>query len=87
MKANFNSTIIQSQLLIKQLSVEERWTLLKWLLELLQQESQTASTEIGSLETSDILPKYPAAKFYGCIEDDTFFRHSQNNQPEREPII
>ena len=25
-------------------------------------------------------------KFYGCIQDETFFRHPQEQQQEREPI-
>ena len=26
------------------------------------------------------------SQFYGCIQDDSFFRHPQNEQPEREPL-
>jgi hypothetical protein len=26
------------------------------------------------------------SQFYGCIQDDSFFRHSQPEQPEREPL-
>jgi hypothetical protein len=25
-------------------------------------------------------------QFYGCIQDDSFFRHPQPEQPEREPL-
>jgi hypothetical protein len=25
--------------------------------------------------------------FYGCIQDETFIRHPQGSQPEREPIV
>uniref|UniRef100_B8HS20 Uncharacterized protein n=1 Tax=Cyanothece sp. (strain PCC 7425 / ATCC 29141) TaxID=395961 RepID=B8HS20_CYAP4 len=28
----------------------------------------------------------PLAQFYGCIQDDSFFRHSQPEQPDREPL-
>jgi hypothetical protein len=28
----------------------------------------------------------PLSEFYGCIEDDSFIRHPQNEQPEREPL-
>lgn len=28
----------------------------------------------------------PLSQFYGCIEDDSFIRHPQNEQPEREPL-
>jgi len=26
------------------------------------------------------------SQFYGCIQDDSFFRHPQPKQPEREPL-
>ena len=26
------------------------------------------------------------AQFYGCIQDDSFIRHPQNEQSEREPL-
>ena len=36
------------------------------------------------------LPKHVEAQslsqFYGCIQDDSFFRHPQPEQPEREPL-
>jgi hypothetical protein len=28
----------------------------------------------------------PLSQFYGCIQDDSFIRHPQNEQPEREPL-
>lgn len=28
----------------------------------------------------------PLAQFYGCIEDDSFFRHPQSEQPGRESL-
>lgn len=28
----------------------------------------------------------PLAQFYGCIQDETFTRHPQNEQSEREPF-
>jgi len=43
MEANLNSVLGDLKLLIQQLSVSDRWLLLKWLVKLLQQEppSQT----------------------------------------------
>jgi hypothetical protein len=41
-------------------------------------------------DKADIEPEtseYPLIKFYGCIQDDTFFRHPQGKQPEREAIV
>ena len=32
-------------------------------------------------------PTHPSPKFYGCIDDETFIRHPQSEQPEREPIL
>jgi hypothetical protein len=29
---------------------------------------------------------HPLAQFYGCIQDDSFFRHPQGEQPERESL-
>ena len=28
----------------------------------------------------------PLSQFYGCIQDDSFIRHPQNEQPERENL-
>ena len=28
----------------------------------------------------------PLSEFYGCIQDDSFIRHSQNELPERETL-
>lgn len=28
----------------------------------------------------------PLSEFYGCIQDDSFFRHPQPEQPERESL-
>ena len=30
---------------------------------------------------------YPSPKFYGCIDNETFVRHRQGEQSEREPIL
>ncbi|MDZ8070225.1 MAG: hypothetical protein RMY64_32240 [Nostoc sp. DedQUE08] len=49
--------------------------LLKTLIESLQPATLTKITE------------YPLPQFYGCIQDETFFRHPQEQQPEREPIL
>ncbi|MGV0101622.1 hypothetical protein NSTCB13_00059 [Nostoc sp. DSM 114160] len=60
--------------LTKELDLSRGLTLLKTLIESLEPETQ--------IET----PEYPLTKFYGCIQDKTFFRHSQGQQ-EREPIL
>ncbi|MEH2142485.1 hypothetical protein [Nostoc sp.] len=49
--------------------------LLKTLIESLQPATSTEITE------------YPLPQLYGCIQDETFFRYPQGQQPEREPIL
>jgi hypothetical protein len=45
-------------------------------------------TLIESLEPENptFIREYPQPQFYGCIEDETFFRHPQGQQPSRQPI-
>lgn len=45
MAANFNNTLVELKPLVEQLSVGDRWVLLKWLVELLQQEPHSYQTE------------------------------------------
>lgn len=54
MEANFNSTPTDLKPLIKQLSVSDRWVLLKWLVELLQQEPQTHQQEKTKIDFSAV---------------------------------
>ncbi|MDZ8139375.1 MAG: hypothetical protein RM049_29505 [Nostoc sp. DedQUE04] len=46
-------------------------------------------TLIESLQPTTLtkIAEYPLPQFYGCIQDETFFRHPQEQQPEREPIL
>ncbi|WP_238360732.1 hypothetical protein [Iningainema tapete] len=44
-------------------------------------------TESLQPETPTEAPEYPLTKFYGCIQDETFFRHPQGQQQEREAIL
>ncbi|AUS99453.1 hypothetical protein CLI64_03055 [Nostoc sp. CENA543] len=45
---------------------------------------QSLAAELrGEFEISE----YPQPQFYGCIQDETFFRHPQGQQTEREPIL
>ena len=51
----------------------------------------TEGSELDIILVYEPAPKFVASnkvnpKFYGCIDDDTFFRHSQGIQPERETI-
>ncbi len=45
MEANLENTLVNLKQVITQLSVRDRWALLKWLIELLQQESQSPPQE------------------------------------------
>jgi hypothetical protein len=40
-----------------------------------------------NFSTQTQISTYPLPKFYGCIQDETFLRHPQGQQPEREPIL
>jgi hypothetical protein len=72
---------------VLELTLEDRWTLLKLLIELLQPSSLSTSSLIPEPITSTSLNAHPLSQFYGCIDDDTFVRHSQPKQPERELIL
>ncbi|MFN6517161.1 MAG: hypothetical protein RMY29_022005 [Nostoc sp. CreGUA01] len=61
--------------LTEELDFSRGWALLKILIESLQPATQTET------------PEYPLTQFYGCIQDETFFRHPQGQQAEREPIL
>ncbi|HLP88767.1 MAG TPA: hypothetical protein VK184_09290 [Nostocaceae cyanobacterium] len=39
-----------------------------------------------SLQPATETPEYPLSQFYGCIQDEAFFRHPQEQPSEREPI-
>ncbi|WP_017749268.1 hypothetical protein [Scytonema hofmannii] len=61
--------------LTEELDISRGWTLLKTLIDSLQPETPTQK------------PEYPLPQFYGCIQDETFFRHPQGQQQEREAIL
>ncbi|NER49767.1 MAG: hypothetical protein F6J92_24360 [Symploca sp. SIO1A3] len=54
MEANLNSVLGDLKLLIQQLSVSDRWLLLKWLVELLQQEPQSDQKEKTTIDLSAV---------------------------------
>jgi hypothetical protein len=62
----------------EQLDISRGLALLKTLIESLQPEIQTETPQY---------PQYPLPQFYGCIQDETFFRHPQGQQQEREAIL
>lgn len=61
--------------LTEELDISLGWALLKTLIESLKPETPTET------------PEYPLTQFYGCIQDETFFRHPQGQQLEREAIL
>jgi hypothetical protein len=69
---------LEQQLL--QLSPSDKRHIIQLLTESLQPETQTETPEPKITE-------YPLPQFYGCIQDETFFRHPQGQQPEREAIL
>lgn len=66
------------------LSVGDRWTLLKLLIDSL---SLTTSTATASPKAPTDQNPHPLAQYYGCIDDETFIRHPQPEQPERESFL
>ena len=80
-KTQLKSPIEQLQETIKELPMDDRWFLLKWLIELLQPHLNNPQ------EQPETLNQYPNPSFYGCIQDDTFFRHDQGTQADREVIV
>ena len=69
---------------VLELTLEDRWTLLKLLIELLQPSSLSTSSLIPEPTTSKSLNAHPLSQFYGCIDDDSSVRHPQPEEPERE---
>ncbi len=61
--------------LTEELDTSLGWALLKTLIKSLKSETPTET------------PEYPLTQFYGCIQDETFFRHPQGQQLEREAIL
>jgi hypothetical protein len=72
---------------VLELPKEDLWALLKLLIELLQPSSLPTSTVTSLPTTSTGLDTHPLAQYYGCIDDETFVRHPQPEQPERESIL
>ena len=69
------------------LPTEDRWVLLKLLIELLQPSNLPILTVTPLTTESKGLDDHPLSKYYGCIDDETFVRHPQPEQSEREPIL
>ncbi len=57
-----------------------------YIIQLLAQSLTTQKNNTHPEQLSK-LREYPQPQFYGCIQDETFFRHPQGQQPEREPIL
>lgn len=68
-------TISELEKKLLQLSPSDKRHIIKLLTESLQSETESET------------PEYPLPQFYGCIQDETFFRHPQGEQPEREAIL
>ena len=75
MQTNPNVTLLKVKNLAMQLPTVERWELLKILIDSVQPETATST------------PEYPQPQFYGCIQDEAFFRHPQGEQQRREEIL
>jgi len=69
-------TISELEQQLLQLSPGDKRHIIQLLTESLQPETSPNKTS-----------EYPLPQFYGCIEDETFIRHPQGEQPEREAIL
>ena len=79
---------------VSQLSTDDRWALLRFLVVLLQSNHLTAAVSVvtpplvtSTITEPDSLDEHPLARYYGCIDDETFVRHSQPELRECEAIL
>jgi hypothetical protein len=66
-----------------ELSVGDRWALLKLLIDSLQSLSQVNPI----VATSNVQDAHFLAQYYGCIDDETFICHPQPDQSARESLL
>ena len=59
---------------VLELPTVDRWALLKLLIELLQPSSLPTSTVTPLAAAPNGLDTHPLAKYYGCIDDETFVK-------------
>ncbi len=76
-------TFQQLQTQVLDLPAGERWALLKLLVESLQPTPPTLPEVTSTLYHEE----NSLAQYYGCIEDETFIRHPQPQQGDRQPIL
>ncbi|WP_199246082.1 hypothetical protein [[Phormidium] sp. ETS-05] len=76
---------LQKQLL--DLPPEHRWALLKILVESLQPATLPFPDATATIATPPGDEDNSLAQYYGCIDDETFIRHPQPEQPERQAIL
>ncbi len=84
MDANITLSDLQAQVL--QHSAYDRWLLLRLLIESLQPESMSLLKVVAKQPLSPITTHHPLAQYHCCINDDTFIRHPQPEQPERTSL-
>ena len=65
---------------VLELPTVDRWALLKLLIELLQPSSLATSTPNTLPITSTESDTHPLAKYYGCIDDETFVKTTMKRQ-------
>lgn len=63
---------------VRSLSPDKQQEILDFAEFLLQKSQATSPQELS------IQPEPSLAEFYGCIQDETFIRHPQGTQPDRE---
>lgn len=89
-----NLSIIANSMTFQQLQKQvldlppgDRWALLKVLVESLQPTPPPVPQATPTLGTLPGNEDNSLAQYYGCIDDETFIRHPQPEQGDRQPIL
>lgn len=80
-------TFQQLQKQVLDLPLGDRWVLLKLLVESLQPTPLPFPEATPTLESTPGDEDNSLDQYYGCIDDETFIRHPQPEQGDRQPII
>ncbi|EKD09500.1 MULTISPECIES: hypothetical protein [Limnospira] len=80
-------TFQQLQKQVLDLPLGDRWALLKLLVESLQPTPLPFPEATPTLESTPGDEDNSLEQYYGCIDDETFIRHPQPEQGDRQPIL
>ena len=80
-------TLQELQKQVLELSAIDRWVLSKLLVESLQPTIVSGANKPKVVEPAVESNGHSISQYYGCIDDETFIRHPQPEQLDREPIL